>query len=117
MSFVHGLETLLKNFGKVEIASDLAEPVMLEHAGEKVRDAWVQGIESEGLVKTGRYRDSIQVDVQGGDGTVGTDVPYAGILEYGDSRQAAHPVAQRALDEQGHEAIDAAAGVIREVLR
>lgn len=117
MSFVHGLEGLLKNLGRIELEADLAEPIALEHAGEKVRDAWVQGIESEGLVKTGRYRDSIQVDVQGSDGTVGTDVPYAGILEYGDSRQAAHPVAQRALDEQGGEAIAAAADVLREVFR
>lgn len=117
MNFVHGLEDLLKGLGRVELEVDVAEPIMLEHAGEKIRDAWVQGIEAEGLVKTGRYRDSIQVDVHGADGTVGTDVPYAGILEYGDSRQAAHPVAQRALDERHGEAFAAAADVMREVFR
>jgi hypothetical protein len=36
---------------------------------------------------------------------VHSDVPYGPILEYGDSRQAAHPVGERAVDEHGKDAI------------
>jgi hypothetical protein len=44
-------------------------------------------------------------------------VPYGPILEYGDSRQAAHPVGERAVDEHGNDAIEAAAGRVARVVR
>jgi hypothetical protein len=48
---------------------------------------------------------------------VGSDVPYGPILEYGDSRQAAHPVGERAVDEHGEDAIGAVSAHLERVVR
>ena len=82
-------------------------------AADKVRAEWVSNISSEGLVDTGRYRDSVGVVEDGGAVFVTTDVPYARFLEHGTAYIAPHPVAERALEEHADEAIDAAAGPIR----
>jgi HK97 gp10 family phage protein len=103
---VIGLAELLANFARVELELDVAAHAGLDAAAQSVARAWVANIEADGLVLTGRYRDSITVDASGEEATVSTDVPYAGILEYGDSRQEAHPVAQRAFDEHQGEALD-----------
>lgn len=91
-----------------ELASEGTRDATLA-AAEHLRQAWVANIESEGLVDTGAYRDSIAV-VPGetGEVTVQTDVPYAPLLEHGTAYMAPHPVAERALDESGEEAVNAA---------
>jgi hypothetical protein len=89
----------------------------LEDAGEAVKAAWQANIEADNLVLTGRYLDSIVVERDGTSVKVHSDVPYGPILEYGDSRQAAHPVGERAVDEHGNDAIEAAAGRVARVVR
>jgi hypothetical protein len=89
----------------------------LEDAGEAVKAAWQANIEADNLVLTGRYLDSIVVERDGASVKVHSDVPYGPILEYGDSRQAAHPVGERAVDEHGSDAIEAAAGRVARVVR
>jgi phage gpG-like protein len=89
----------------------------LEDAGEAVKAAWQANIEAEGLVDTGRYLDSITVERDGMHVKVGSDVPYGPILEYGDSRQAAHPVGERAVDEHGEDAIGAVSAHLERVVR
>lgn len=108
-----GKEALLARFAELAVKADAATEIAVESGAKQIQAAWVENIETEGLVLTGRYRDSITVgmsdELEGPHGTVSTDVPYAPILEYGDSRQAGHPVAQRALDDRS-EAVIAAAG-------
>lgn len=77
-------------------------------AAEHMREAWVANIETEGLVDTGHYRDSVHVEREGDVVAVLTDVDYAGVLEFGDSRIPPHPVAERAFDEH----VDSALGLI-----
>lgn len=113
---VLGLSELIANFGRVELELAVATERGVDAAADEISQAWVQNIEDEGLVLTGRYRDSISVDREGLDAEVYTDVDYASILEYGDSRQAAHPVAQRALDEHAGDAIDSLAERLAVVL-
>jgi hypothetical protein len=82
------------------------------------RTAWQRNIEADGLVLTGRYLDSITVK-RDGDARQGRSptCPTAPILEHGDSRQAAHPVAERAFDEHKDDAIGRIAEHIAGVLR
>ncbi len=96
------------------IASE--DEAMLE-GGIAVRDAWVDNIESDGLVLTGRYRDSIRV-VPGDDGEAGvvSDVEYAGILEFGTSRQAANYPATRAAEEHDDEVLSAVEEKLRGII-
>lgn len=110
------MPTVLAGFAQALARLEAAGPVSREHAAAVIRDAWIGNIESEGLVLTGAYRDSIHVAETGEGTAVVSDVDYASILELGDSRQEAHPVAQRALEEHSESALDAAGHVIREVL-
>lgn len=108
---VVGLPAVLAGLrGKVtELATDGTRDATLA-AAEHLRAAWVANVESEGLVDTGRYRDSIAViPGEAGEASVHTDVPYAPLLEHGTAYMAPHPVAERALDEQSDEAVDMAA--------
>lgn len=116
MSFVEGLPGLLAGFAEAEALILAAEPEALELAGREIADAWVANIEDDDLVLTGRYRDSIAVQVDGTEGQVYTDVPYAEILELGDSRQTGHAVAQRAMDEHAQAAFEVMGGRMSEVL-
>lgn len=111
-----GLPELLANFGRIETELTVATALGVGAAADEISQAWVQNIESDGLVLTGRYRDSISVAREAASAEVYTDVDYASILEYGDSRQAAHPVAQRALDEHAGEAIQGMAERLAVVL-
>lgn len=110
---VLGLAPLLAELnGKLsEVEADTTEAE--KAAAEQIRRAWVENIESAGLVDTGRYRDSIGVVEDGGQVFVSTDVPYSRFLEYGTAYIAAHPVAERALEEDAAAAIDAAASSLR----
>lgn len=114
---VIGLPTVLAGFARkeAEIAAGMEDA--LEAGARVVRDAWVQGIETDDLILTGDYRDSIRVQRDEGEVAVTSDVPYAPFLEFGTSRQAAHPVAQRAADEHHDAVLDAEAGKLREVIR
>ena len=103
---VLGLPGVLAGFTAAVGAIEAAEHEGQEAAAEVIRDAWRANIESEGLVLTGAYLDSITVGRDGDKVTVSSDVPYGPILEFGDSRQAAHPVAQRAAEEHAAEAFD-----------
>jgi hypothetical protein len=85
-------------------------------AGGELARAWVENVVSEGLVDTGRYRDSIGVVEDGGQVFVATNVPYSRFLEFGTAYIAAHPVAERALEEHADPAIDAAAASLRGLL-
>jgi HK97 gp10 family phage protein len=114
---VTGLESVLAGFGRIEAEIEIAEAEGLEDAGEAVKAAWQRNIEAEGLVDTGRYLDSITVERDGMHVKVGSDVPYGPILEYGDSRQAAHPVGERAVDEHGEDAIGAVSAHLERVVR
>lgn len=101
-----GLAALLANLNRIAAEIVAVEGEGLAEAAETIRAAWVSNIESEGLILTGHYRDSIRVEPDGHFTAVYTDVEYAGILEHGDSRQAAHPVAERAFDEHHDAALD-----------
>jgi HK97 gp10 family phage protein len=107
---VLGLQAALAGLsGKgAELATEGTRDATLA-AAEHLRQAWVENIEAEGLVETGRYRDSIEV-IPGelGQASVHTDVPYAPLLEHGTAYMAPHPVAERALDESSEEAVVAA---------
>lgn len=104
---VIGLQAVLAGLSAKggELASGGTRDAVLA-AADRLREAWVANIEAEGLVDTGRYRDSIEViEAQQGQAQVHTDVPYAPLLEHGTSRMGPHPVAERALDEQGEDAV------------
>lgn len=114
---VLGLAEVLGNLNR-HAAELLAEqPHALAEGGEVVRAAWVANIEGEGLVDTGAYRDSVRVATDGEQAGVVTDIDYATILEFGDSRQAAHYPATRAADERHDEVLDAVADKLRGALR
>jgi HK97 gp10 family phage protein len=110
---VLGLPVLLAelNAKAAEVKADTTDAE--KAAAEQIARAWVENIVSEGLVDTGRYRDSIGVVEDGGQVFVTTDVPYSRFLEYGTAYIAAHPVAERALEENADSAIDAAAASLR----
>lgn len=115
---VIGLSALLAGFGRKETEITVGMDGALEAGAEVIRAAWVNNIEADGLVLTGAYRDSVRVERSGeGEVAVRSDVPYGPILEFGDSRQAAHPVAQRAADEHHDAVLDAEANRMREVIR
>lgn len=94
-----------------------SEGEALEEGALVVRDAWVANIESDGLVLTGAYRDSIRA-VRGDAGEAGvvSDVEYAGILEFGDSRQVAHFPATRASEEHAEDVLDRVGEKLRGVI-
>jgi hypothetical protein len=114
---VLGLGEVLANLARVAAQIEVATPIALEHGAEVVRDAWVANIEADDLVLTGRYRDSVSVVEADGSVAVKTDVPYASILEEGDSRQAGHHVAQRAAEEHGDDVVDRVGHELGEVIR
>jgi HK97 gp10 family phage protein len=114
---VVGLPGLLAGFAAKAAEIKAAEQPAIAEGAELIREAWVANIESEGLVLTGAYRDSVHVEHEGAETVVKSDVHYAAILEYGDSRQAAHPVAERALEEHQDDAIERVATHLREVIR
>jgi hypothetical protein len=96
---VLGLPELLVNLSKAEVEIVEASKLGLLAAAEEVRKEWVANIEANDLILTGHYRDSVKVDTDGETIAVVSDVPYSGILEFGDSRQEAHFPATRAADE------------------
>jgi HK97 gp10 family phage protein len=112
-----GLPGVLANLGRIAGQIELAMGEGLEEAAEVIREAWVDNIESEGLVDTGYYRDSIRVDREGNEVSVLTDVEYSRFLEFGTSDTEAHPVAERAAEESGEKAIDAVADRVGRVIR
>lgn len=114
---VLGLPTLLGNMSRIGAQIIAAEGEGLEDAGEVIRAAWVDNIESEGLVDTGTYRDSIRIEREGDEVGVLTDVDYARFLEFGTSDTEAHPVAERAFDENADKAIDVVGDRIGAVIR
>jgi HK97 gp10 family phage protein len=112
---VLGLQAVLAGLSAkgAELATDGTRDATLA-AAERLHDAWVANIEAEGLVDTGRYRDSITVILgEPGQASVHTDVPYAPLLEHGTAHMGPHPVAERALEESGEAAVDAAGESIR----
>lgn len=81
----------------------------LTDAGEDIRSEWRANIEAGGLVDTGAYRDSLEVDILHSDEEgvwvqVGTDVrdengfPYPVALEFGTSEITPKPAGTRAFD-------------------
>lgn len=116
MIHVSGLNLVEAGLAAAGTAVEREVPNGTGVAAERIRSAWQEGIASEGLILTGHYHDSIRVAVDESGARVETDVEYAPILEHGDSRQAAHPVAQRALEEHGEAAIEDVADRLRTVL-
>jgi len=115
---VLGLPLVLANLNRIAVEiTEVAEPAGLAAGAERIRDAWVANIESEGLVLTGHYRDSVRVVSEESVTAVVTDVDYARFLEFGTSYIEAHPVAERAFDEHADAALDAIADNVRRVLR
>lgn len=114
---VLGADVVTANLARIGVEVEAALVSSLDDGAEVLRDAWVDNITGEGLVETGRYRDSVHVVRDGATVGVTTDVPYAAILEYGDSRQAAHPVAERAFDEHHDKATAIVGDRVRDVVR
>jgi HK97 gp10 family phage protein len=114
---VLGLPAVLANMGRIALQMELAEREGREAAAEVIREAWVGNIESEGLVDTGAYRDSIRVEREGDEVGVVTDVDYARYLEFGTSDTEAHHVAERAAEESGEKAIGIVGDRVGLVLR
>jgi len=107
------LESLAKHEEKV-VGAGVAGVTL---AAERVQEAWINNIIGDDLVLTGHYRDSIKVHPDGLEAIVRSDdTPYADILEFGDSRQAAHYPATRAADESHEEIINAVAETVGKVL-
>jgi hypothetical protein len=113
---VVGLDELLAGFARAELEIVDGAHEGIADAADIIAAAWVANIEADGLVLTGAYRDSVTVDASAEEATVSSDVPYAGILEYGDSRQIGHAVAQRALDDNADSALNAVAEKLSTVL-
>jgi HK97 gp10 family phage protein len=103
---VFGLSGVLAGFSAKVAEIEAAEREGTEAGANVIAEAWRAGIQSEGLVDTGRYLDSVTVNRDGDHVTVSSDVPYGPILEFGDSRQAAHPVAHQASEERASEVFD-----------
>lgn len=114
---VLGLGPLLANLSRIEGQIIAAQGEGLEEGAEVIRAAWVHNIESEGLVDTGHYRDSVHVVREGAEVGVVTDVEYARFLEFGTSKMEAHPVAERAFDEHSDKALDVVKDRIGAVIR
>lgn len=114
---VRGLAGALAGFGAAAKEIEVATHEGQMAGAEKVREAWVANIEADDLILTGRYRDSVHVEVDGEEVKVVSDVPYSPILEHGDSRQAGHYVATRAAEEHNDEVVTAVGEPIERVLR
>jgi phage gpG-like protein len=114
---VTGMESVLAGFAKDRGRDRDRRGRGARGGGQAIKAAWQRNIEADGLVDTGRYLDSITVERDGMHVKVGSDVPYGPILEYGDSRQAAHPVGERAVDEHGEDAIGAVSSHLERVVR
>jgi len=114
---VRGLAEVLAGLAARAEQVAVASHEGLRAGAETVREAWVANIEADDLILTGRYRDSVHVEVDGEEVKVVSDVPYSPILEHGDSRQAGHYVATRAAEEHHDEVLDAVGKPIVEVLR
>lgn len=114
---VLGLGPVLANMNRIAAQIVVSEEEGLAQGAEVIRDAWVGNIESEGLVDTGHYRDSIRVEMDGDDAVVLTDVDYARFLEFGTSHIPAHPVAERAFDEHHDKALDVVKDRVGAVIR
>ena len=114
---VRGLAETLAGFGAAAKEIEVATHEGQLAGAEKVREAWVANIESEDLILTGRYRDSVHVEVDGEEVKVISDVPYSPILEHGDSRQAGHYVATRAAEEHDDEVTEAVGEPLERALR
>jgi len=104
---VLGLTELLANLERHREGISEASKSGLMEAADRIKDAWVNNIIADDLILTGHYRDSVRVTSDGEVVGVVSDVAYGGILEYGDSRQAAHYPATRAADEHHEEVLDA----------
>lgn len=50
-------------------------------------------------VRSGALRDSIDIQKEGDDYTIGSDLPYSGIVEYGTMHQAPQPFMRPALNK------------------
>ena len=114
-----GLEALLANMAR--LGAQIEGPATAEglmDAATAIKDAWVGDIEGDDLILTGHYRDSVTIHEHGPDlVSISSDVPYARFLEFGTSRQAAHYVATRSVDENHDAAVDAVRKRIEVVLR
>jgi hypothetical protein len=115
---VVNLPEVLAGLARAGVEIEAATPGALAQGAEIVRAAWVDNITGQNLILTGTYRDSVHVvPADEGGYAVRTDVPYAGILEFGNSRQAGHFVASAAADENHEDVVNAAAERLREVIR
>jgi HK97 gp10 family phage protein len=95
---VHGLDKVLRNVDK-------ADEAIKKSAAETVEKAALE-IEAEAVflvpVDTGRLKDSIQEEkITDLSRRVGTDVEYAGFVEFGTKHQAAQPYLRPAADKVG----------------
>ena len=113
---LEGLLGVVESLAKHEIKLEAAGAAGMAVAAEQVKNAWVTNIIEDELVLTGRYRDSVHIVDEGLEAHVVSEVPYAPILEFGDSRQAAHYPATRAADESHEHVIDAVAESVGKVL-
>lgn len=114
---VRGLTETLAGLAKRDRDVLEATKLGLVHAAAVVQQAWIDNIIGDDLVLTGHYRDSIKVYPDGLQTIVRTDdTPYAGYLEFGTSRQAAHYPATRAADEHHDEVVSATGEEVRKAL-
>jgi hypothetical protein len=104
---VLGLPSLLASLTKRYTEIEAASKEGLMAGAEQVKEAWVANIVADDLVLTGHYRDSVHVETDGEVTAAVSDVAYGGVLEYGDSRQAAHFPATRAAEEHHADVLDA----------
>ena len=111
-----GLSGVLESLAKHETSLVAAGAAGVAVAAEQVKNAWVTNIIQDDLVLTGHYRDSVHIVDEGLEANVVSEVPYARILEFGDSRQAAHYPATRAADESHEHVIDAVAETVGKTL-
>jgi hypothetical protein len=83
---------VLANLARVAAQIEADGRSRSRHGAEVVRDAWVANIEDDGLVLTGRIATRSRPERRRRPRASSvTDVDYASILEFGDSRQAAIP--------------------------
>jgi len=113
---LEGLGGVLESLAKHETKLAAAGAAGVAVAAEHVRERWVTNIIDDGLVLTGRYRDSVRVVDDGLEAQVVSEVPYAPILEFGDSRQEGHFPATKAADESHEGITDAMAETIGRAL-
>ncbi len=103
---VLGLNETLANIARKAAQIEEASHTGLAAAAGVVQEAWINNIIGDDLILTGHYRDSVKVHPDELGATVNTDAPYAGFLEFGTSRQAAHYPATRAADESHAAVLD-----------